>query len=72
MKPGPSSFVESVLRSALLECKEEEIVSFFVDVFEKPLVNILVQDDNILAETVRQKLKQTMHIKNYLLTLRKK
>lgn len=67
-----SSFVEATLRNALKECKETEITSFFVDTFDKPLIRTLVQDDNILAENVRQQLKQNEKIKNYLLTLRNK
>ena len=58
-----------LLKAAVQQAGKAEVEDFFETNFFVPLNNELENNENIPAESVRQKRKQTTKIKTFLLTL---
>lgn len=59
------------LKQLVQGSSESEIISFFVENFDKPLDQTFLSDDKSPAETIRAKRKQVQHIQQCLLNLKK-
>lgn len=64
--------LDETIKDALKQHSTEEITEFFERHFLCKLTNQLDTDEQTPAEIIRQRRKQTIVIRNYLLTFRSK